>query len=211
MEAIVLGCHASGTSLVSHLMIQLGVHMGNHFIGPVRGFPVYEDGDFVRMNARIMKDAGGNWSNPPLVRRVKATAGKPYFAKAIPQLIAKKTQKKVWGWKDPRTSITIPAYHEHLQSPHYVTVFRDRRAVAKSILKRGPSAKNLHQWMDVASKYNEAIRQFLEEVDSPVFEIHFEDITDRAKAKGIVRDLNDFLLLNGNVKSALSIIDYRKV
>lgn len=211
MEVVVLGMHASGTSLVSHVLIKLGVHMGDRFLGPVRGKQVYEDGDFMRMNVRLLKAAGGNWGNPPPIRRIKASAEKDYFVKAIPQLIKKKRKSGAWGWKDPRNCVTIPAYAPHLINPYYITVYRDKRAVAKSILRRGPSAKNLHQWIKVTDSYNEAIREFLEEENPKhAFRVDFETITNRAKARAIVRELRDFLGLSGNVKDALDIIEYRK-
>ena len=120
MEVVVLGCHASGTSLVTHMLIKLGVNMGDRFLGPVKSMPVWEDGDFVRCNSQILKLARGNWGNPPTRKQILKACEIPHLAKRIRTLVGKKQKRKVWGWKDPRSALTIEAYHKHLKDPYYI-------------------------------------------------------------------------------------------
>jgi len=64
---IVLGMHRSGTSMVSGVLNILGVDigkdlLGNHWSNPLGHF---ENNDFRNLNTQILKEAGGDWLNPP--------------------------------------------------------------------------------------------------------------------------------------------------
>ena len=57
---VVLGMHRSGTSLVTRLLVEMGVYMGPRL--DVRN---WEDADFQKTNQTILDMAGGNWGKPP--------------------------------------------------------------------------------------------------------------------------------------------------
>lgn len=62
---IILGMHRSGTSIIAGVLHTLGVYMGNKFIGAhwsnLLGH--FENIEFVRLNDKILKNAGGSWDN----------------------------------------------------------------------------------------------------------------------------------------------------
>jgi len=66
---------------------------------------------------------------------------------------------KNWGWKDPRTTLTIEAYLPYLIKPHFYACFRDPKDVAKSLEIRNnfPISKGI----ELAKIYNKRLFEFL--------------------------------------------------
>ena len=137
---VVLGCHRSGTSLVAHMLVNLGVHMGNVLVGPNQWnrYGHWEDQDFMTLNDAILKAAGGEWAQPPPAEVIAAMG--PKFERVIAQLVALRDQRPVWGWKDPRTCLTIGLYHPHLEDPRYIRVMRNEKDIVRSLRKRAREA-----------------------------------------------------------------------
>jgi len=175
---VVLGMHAGGTSLVSRLLMSMGVNMGKEFMGPVKGVPTWEDVDFVKTNAAILSFAGGDWKNVP--SNAKITKAVETLYPRMEMDIERKIQScgfGLWGFKDPRTALTVEHWHNMLPNPSYVIVRRNHGDTAKSILNRGPSKKeDYHYWVGIASKYNARIDTFLKKFNPPKVEVKFEKL-----------------------------------
>ena len=66
-----------------------------------------------------------------------------------------------YGWKDPRTTLTIRLYLPYLENPHFISCFREPDEVAKSLVAVGgftlESAKKL------TKIYNQRLLKFLTE------------------------------------------------
>jgi len=132
---IVLGMHRSFTSGIAKGCASF-FPMGSDLIGPGHGneHGHFEDIDFVQLNDRILAAAGGSWRYPPSTDAIElAAAG---IRDEIIGLIERKQAEPLWGWKDPRTTITLPAYLPYLTDPILVPCFRDPRAVAQSLFRR---------------------------------------------------------------------------
>jgi len=165
---IVLGMHRSATSLVAKGLYHC-MFMGRNILAANdhNPFGYYEDADFVTLNDNILKAALGSWNNPPTVQAILDVA--PSFAKEIKDLIAKKEEdakiwvksrpnkhlykEPLWGWKDPRTVLTIQAYMPYLSSPHFVCLFRNPKEVAKSL--------GYGDDINLVKIYNERILEFI--------------------------------------------------
>lgn len=52
-------------------------------------------------------------------------------------LVARRAGKPIWGWKDPRTSLFLPAWDTLLPNPRYLLVYRHPAEVALSLVRRG--------------------------------------------------------------------------
>ena len=65
MIVVVLGMHGGGTSLVAQMIHEMGVDMNPNRHGRVKWYNNYEDAQFAKVNALILKLARGNWGNPP--------------------------------------------------------------------------------------------------------------------------------------------------
>jgi len=132
---IVLGMHRSGTSIVAGMMSKLGVDMGRDKLSANWGNPTghYEDKEFLQMNKRILDIAGGGWANPPEIEDI-LSAGKQ-LNDEVSSLITRK-HPTYWGWKDPRTSLTLPVYLPFLSEYHIVICTRKNDQIAKSLERR---------------------------------------------------------------------------
>ena len=77
-DVIILGMHRSGTSMVSGLLTNLGVDLGEDALGPLISNPRghFEDGDFLGLNNAILAAAGGTWDDPPAAPAILETGWK---------------------------------------------------------------------------------------------------------------------------------------
>jgi hypothetical protein len=189
MIVVVLGMHASGTSLVSKLLIEAGVRMGDKFMGPMKGVPTWEDQDFVRLNAHILQRAGGNWSHVPDEDRIWELRDDPDIARRVSTLIDKKSTYPTWGWKDPRQCLTMPVYLDHLRDVLYVHVSRDPVDVARSILARGPSKVTLEDWIHIWYTYEMRVWHILTATSRPALHFRFEGLIDKERAPECIAQL----------------------
>lgn len=146
---VILGCHRSASSLVAKALHEAGVHMGDDLLSGLPDNPEghFEDMDFLKKNVEIL---GGNiWDDVDRALQDVDTA----------ELIARKNNKPLWGWKDPRTTLTIEKYYDHLDDPIIVGLFRKPELVAKSMARRGDISEA--DALALARAYNRRIIDFL--------------------------------------------------
>jgi len=161
---VVLGMHRSATSLVAKGLDTL-IHLGDEdkMLPPAadntEGF--YENTRFLELNDEILQAAGGNWLEPPSEESILAQ--EPIFEERIKKLIEEESEgHSLWGWKDPRTSLTIRLFHPHLVNPHYITCFRNVEDVAASLRTR--NGISMFKGIGCALEYNLRIIKFISEV-----------------------------------------------
>lgn len=140
MPIIIAGMHRAGTSMVARLLEGCGLDLGGpgHFAPPAPdnrdGY--WEDLRFVALNDRILDRVGGSWDQPPAL---------PPGWEAAPELEAERREAaslvagraEPWGWKDPRTSLTIPFWRRLLPALKVVVCLRNPLEVADSLRARG--------------------------------------------------------------------------
>jgi len=146
---VILGCHRSASSLVAKALHEAGVHMGDDLLSGLPDNPEghYEDLDFLKKNVELLD--GNIWND--VERELMDVYTKP--------LIDSKNTRPLWGWKDPRTVLTIDRYYEHLDDPIIVGLFRKPELVAKSMAKRGDISED--EALALARAYNKKIIDFL--------------------------------------------------
>ena len=158
---VVLGMHRSATSLVAKGLDSV-IHMGDRdndlpaSESQTEGY--YENLKFGYLNNDILKRAGGCWERPPSEERILEQL--PFFEDRIKELIKEEGEgHEIWGWKCPRTVLTIRLFHPFLENPHYVACFRNPIDVANSLY----NAYGLpHQeGMNCAIEYNHRLVKFL--------------------------------------------------
>jgi hypothetical protein len=76
---------------------------------------------------------GGSWCVPPIDMRWPAD-----LARERDVLLAALARQQPWGFKDPRTLITLEGWLERLKAPALVATYRHPMAVAKSLHRRDP-------------------------------------------------------------------------
>lgn len=152
---IVLGMHRSATSFLAKAIAEQGVNMGRRLMRAGKWNPqgYYENLDFVELNDLILKEAGGSWRNPPSEIELLNAANK--HEDLIKETI-ERNKDELWGWKDPRTSITLPAYMPFLSGDIYlIAVFRKPERVALSLQRR--DGMSIEEGIKLAKEYNSRI------------------------------------------------------
>jgi hypothetical protein len=130
--------HRSGTSLVSRVLNVLGVYLGpeEHLMRPSSDNPTghWESRPIKEINDEILATLGGNWSEPPPL---------PVGWERSPELAATRRKARevvesdfssaeLWGFKDPRSSLTLPFWQRILDPMRYVICLRNPLDVAAS-------------------------------------------------------------------------------
>lgn len=142
---IVLGMHRSGTSLVSRMLQRLGVFMGAD---------LQDDGEsltLITLAETVFAAAGATWDRPlavaellddPVRCRVHATElrrmligreGRGFLGRQYSWV---ELTGWPWGWKDPRSCFTLPAWRMLWPRAPVVHVTRNGIDVAASLFRR---------------------------------------------------------------------------
>lgn len=129
---IVSGMHRLATSFLSHCLNNTGVNMGENFSKSDNNPEGYfENPEFVILNEKILKEAGGTWFNPPSREAIKQVI--PQFKDEFIELV-NKNRDVLWGWKDPRNCLTLEYLLPYLEDEKYlVCIFRKPEGIINSL------------------------------------------------------------------------------
>ena len=153
---IMIGMHRSGTSLLVRLLEALGLFVG------WRLAPNHEASYFNRYNAWLLASAGGRWDTPSAIDHLLADAegralavdylrGKLSGPAAIEFLGPRRWLRwrslaaigEPWGWKDPRTTVTLPIWLELFPGARVLHLVRNGVDVAESLYRRQSGGREL--------------------------------------------------------------------
>ncbi len=156
----VLGPSRSGTSLTTRILNVLGVDLGEAgtLVGPLEGnnpTGFWEHREIMELNEEILLafDPGARtvWRRPPPLppgwQRDPRLVGHRRSARLI--LRRNFAGKPLWGWKDPRSCLTLPFWQELVPDLRYVICVRDPRDVAASLGARDgiPDQEGVRLWL----------------------------------------------------------------
>lgn len=151
----ILGMHRSGTSLLTRILNLIGLNLGPEYLllhprlGNLKGY--WEHEEITYLNDAILAKHGGSWYEPPIfppgwesdpsldeLKQRGRTLLHEAFANA-----------KMWGWKDPRSCITLPFWQQLLPEMRYVICLRNPVDVAQSLedLHDLPAEKSSTLWL----------------------------------------------------------------
>lgn len=135
----VLGMARSGTSLTTKMLNLMGVYLGREENLPKprvynpRG--TWEHKLIHKLNEEILSRLGGNWFTPPDFPPGWENA--PEFEdlreQALTVIQKDFTAAEIWGWKDPRTCLTLPFWQQLLPPMRYVICLRNPLDVVLSL------------------------------------------------------------------------------
>jgi GT2 family glycosyltransferase len=189
----VLGMHRSGTSLATRILNLLGIHLGpvEHLIGSrpdnPKGF--WECEPIVDLNTEILERHGGNWHEPPSFPAGWETAAElADLRQKARTLLASYFAVDNWGWKDPRTCLTLEFWKQLLPPMHYVICLRSPAEVAESLTKRDgfSTEKSIRLWQSYTGEAIEhtagLVRHFIFYED--LIHSHREEVSRLARFVG---------------------------
>jgi len=177
---VVTGMHRSGTSLVSNLLQSAGVHVGDNLIAAnvanPRGY--FEDVDFYEFHERMLHRRGETYLYATGNSGLETTAAELQQAR---DLIAARTNHRIWGWKDPRTALFLDFWSELLPQARYVFVYRHPMDVLLSLLRRGEFDEhpNLSAGLQAWQSYNAKIAEFFEKHAEDCLLVHIDSVVSQ--------------------------------
>src|SRR5215216_5155315 len=118
MPIAIAGMHRSGTSMVARLLNLCGVSLGDEkdltFVAEDNPEGFWEHSKFHSLNEEILASFNGSWDMPPsLPSDWKNSIRLMAITRNAKLVIEEMSHYPVWGWKDPRNSLTI-AYWKRL-------------------------------------------------------------------------------------------------
>lgn len=185
----VLGMHRSGTSALTGCLEDLGLYLGD----VVREAPHNKKGNNENLAIRelhdlVLEDCGGRWDTPPdnVVWKLK----RRQVLRAIIHTFA---NKPCWGFKDPRTLLTLSAWLEEIPALKLVGTFRHPQSVIRSITTRDPSFSPTHA-LDLWMYYNRKLLYYAQHFDARIICFDVSNISYVEQ----VQKLADHIGLSGN-------------
>ena len=162
LNLAITGMHRSGTSLFAGLVAGAGIDLGENLMPAGRGNRRghFEDLAFVRFHEGFLNRRGVGSLSPPAAWSPVPTPAEESEARS---LVARRSVKPVWGFKDPRTSLFLDFWDPLLPAPFYLFVFRHPVEVALSLLRRGIDLEvQLDPWTAIRAwtVYNSELLRF---------------------------------------------------
>ncbi len=147
-----LGMHRSGTSVLAGSLQETGL-----FLSDVNEWHPHnlkgnrENRDLRELNDDVLSYSGGTWDDPPETLSWDRTHAERRDA-LIGTFIS---QRGSWGFKDPRTVLTLPFWRQALPNMKLVGTFRHPMAVAKSLFDR--EGRHIERSVRLWLRYNAII------------------------------------------------------
>lgn len=192
-EAVcVLGMSRSGTSLTARVLNLCGVELGaaEDLLAGGSANPggMWEHVDFMLLNERLLKQLGGTWKDLPELPPGWQRSGELHSLREEARaLVDRFGGCRLWGWKDPRNSVTLPFWQELVPRMRYVICLRNPVDVAASLRRRNrmSAERALSLWLE----YTDAALRHTE--GGPRIVVSYEEYFDewRVPAERIVRFL----------------------
>jgi hypothetical protein len=150
---LILGMHRSGTSCLAGSLQQCGLFLGKVFEeNPFNKKGNRENERIMNVNNRVLAYNNGSWDNPP-----KQIHWNKELQIERDQIIDdfRRQSQSFWGFKDPRTLITLPFWIDSLEHCKFVGSFRNPISVAKSLEFR--NGMKIDAALDLWKIYNEKL------------------------------------------------------
>ena len=141
----VTGMHRSGTSLIGQLLHNCGPYLGSYRLlanpAPDNLDGYWEHPEVRQINDDILAHFGGGWDMAPAMPEgwEKLAELEPLRQRAR-LLIQQFDTQTFWGWKDPRTALTMPFWRQLVPGLKVVVCVRNPLEVAHSLSQRGMSS-----------------------------------------------------------------------
>jgi GT2 family glycosyltransferase/glycosyltransferase involved in cell wall biosynthesis len=133
--------------MVTRLLHRCGLELGpeSDLMPPQADNPdgFWEHLGFVALNEELLNELGGAWDLPPKADENFTRAQVDPLRMKARLLIARFNSARVWGWKDPRNSLTLPFWQDLLPGLKTLIVVRNPLEVAYSMRERNGTSFSL--------------------------------------------------------------------
>lgn len=209
---IIVGCHRSGTTLLTQLLQDAGVFMG------IKQDEHLEAAFFQNLNLHFFHRSGTKWFRPQPVldnleqewfqamAQYKIRRAFRYFQYRDYWGLANFVRCRIlrpdtlWGWKDPRSTITLPLWLHRFPKARIIHIYRNGVDVARSLQVRDIQDKAMFPTLQTRCielkgafetwvEYETAALRLTAEL--PVLRIRYEDLL--AEPTRHLQQLDDFL------------------
>jgi hypothetical protein len=185
----ILGMHRSGTSCLTGSLEESGLNLGKvNDSAPHNARGNKENRLSWQINDLVLSQSGGAWDSPPNLLQWDNEAR---FLRD--KFILSYQEYQTWGFKDPRTVLTLPFWFEALPDLKLCASFRHPITVAESLLKRNnfPYERSLFLW----KTYNNLILEHIQTDHFPL--VCFDQDPESYKAS--ISQLSIYLGINLNL------------
>jgi hypothetical protein len=142
MPVAIAGMHRSGTSMVTRLLNLCGLYLGYeqdlYYVAEDNPEGFWENAKFLKINEEILTSFSGGWDLPPILE--SGWENSPHLT-AISQkaklCIKDISQQPMYGWKDPRNSLTLAFWKKLIPNLKVIICVRNPYEVYLSLAKRG--------------------------------------------------------------------------
>jgi hypothetical protein len=176
--------HRSGTSCLAGSLQEAGLFLGNVMTrgGRHNAKGNRENVDIMKFQESVLRANGGSWDAPPA-----QLTWSDEHRKRRDAIIASYGDAPFWGFKDPRTVLTLEMWREAVPDLRVVGTFRHPTSVALSLEKRhgGPRKK----WLDLWMLYNERLVVHQQELRFPLLSFDLEDAAYAAALRKIANEI----------------------
>jgi O-antigen biosynthesis protein len=150
----IAGMHRSGTSMVARMVNLCGLYLGDEdeFLPAAADNPkgFWENKNFLNINEKILSHFNGTWDAPPaFMENWHVSNELDKYREEAAQLIQSMSHHEHWGWKDPRTSLTLPFWQELIPDLKVIVCMRNPLEVAQSLESRNKfhHHKSMQLWL----------------------------------------------------------------
>jgi hypothetical protein len=178
----VLGMHRSGTSALTGCLKDAGVWLGSVAERSRYNAKGNQENPAIwRLHDALLDHAGGSWFAPP--GRVEWN---DHFRARRDEIIAEYRGKESWGFKDPRTLLTLDGWLEALPDLRMIASVRNPVAVARSLEARETFRIPYRDGIELWRVYNERLLRWS---DSRLFPIVSFDLPGDEYQRSVHRAL----------------------
>lgn len=158
----VLGMHRSGTSCLAGTLEEAGIYLGD-VSRRNRHNPKgnRENSRIIALHDDLLAQCDGSWDRPP-----QHVRWSEHHRRICNEIIQGYAGVRRWGFKDPRTLLTLPGWLELLPRMRLVGIFRHPRLVAVSLQKR--NGFTIEQGLQLWTHYNERLMEYHEQYRFPL-------------------------------------------
>lgn len=147
----IVGMHRSGTSCLAGTLQEAGLHLGSVITeAPHNAKGNRENRRIMDLQEAILVHSGGSWDEPPPL-----VTWTDEHRRERDDIILSYGDAQPWGFKDPRTLVTLDFWREAISDLAFVGTFRHPLLVAESLGRR--NGGTVEKWLGLWKTYNERL------------------------------------------------------